>query len=241
MYYHVVVSSFFESDFSNPFINSFTYLTTEIAPTTAGAFELGSRLSEALFNGAGALMATTSSALRYANMVVKAPQVPSVLAVVTIDQTGDVAGDYMPRFVSYSLSSVRVRGDVRQGTKRFGGVPESLVTNGVLSGGAITNLNAVKGQLGDILVGSVSGVSTDFTPIIVKRVPYTTSSGALLIDYLKVSILSCMQLHWNGSLTNPLLRTHVRTSTECTGITRKLRTLCSNKGCLSYVTVWVVW
>jgi len=177
MYYHVVVSSFFESDFSNPFINSFTYLTTEIAPTTAGAFELGEQLRDALFNGAGALMATTSTALRYATAVVKAPQVPSVLAVVTIDQTGDVAGDYMPRFVSYSLSSVRVRGDVRQGTKRFGGVPESLVTNGVLSGGAIANLNAVKGQLGDVITGSVSGVSTDFTPIIVKRVPYTTSSG----------------------------------------------------------------
>lgn len=83
----------------------------------------------------------------------------------------------MPRFNAFEFKSPRTIGNIRQGKKRFGAISEGMVTNGALNPTFASVMVDVASDLSDPLFATVSGVSVQFTPIIVKRIPYTAPSG----------------------------------------------------------------
>lgn len=76
--------------------------------------------------------------------------------------------DTMPPFVSWGFQLLREERNTRNGYKRFAGVPEIYVTDGVASGagGLITAVEDVLGE--DVVVG----IATVAAPVILKR-PFT--------------------------------------------------------------------
>lgn len=84
---------------------------------------------------------------------------------------GQVAGDGMPSFVSCQMTFLRSRSDVRNGAKRFAGIPDIDVTNNTLSAGYGTKMTTV----GDFLINGFSNIADDATFIVgYEATPKTT-------------------------------------------------------------------
>lgn len=176
-YYYAVVSSTINGETANPAINAFTFLTTEITPTGLGAENLAIQMLSKYYSPGANLRSIIHEDTTIDSIVVTAPQVPTVLHVETVGNAGEATGDMMPRFNAFEFKSPRSVGNIRQGKKRFGAISEGMVTAGVLNPTFLTLMQDVAADLSDPLVATVSGVSVQFTPIIVKRIPYTAPSG----------------------------------------------------------------
>lgn len=83
--------------------------------------------------------------------------------------TGAVTGDYSPAFVTAGFKYVRANRAYRNGFKRFSGVPESGLTNGVVNSGQASLYATLASALVQPLsVGTSPDVMT-LTPIILSR------------------------------------------------------------------------
>lgn len=65
---------------------------------------------------------------------------------------GAVSSDALPSFVAWSFRSNRGRTDMRRGYKRFPGVPETFVSAGVATAGALVELGQIAALMDDPLV-----------------------------------------------------------------------------------------
>lgn len=92
--------------------------------------------------------------------------------VVSLAGTADSGGETMPPFVSWGYKLVRSTKLTRNGAKRFTGVSEQWLTNGVPNSSFSANLAAVAAWLDDPIQVAETG-SEDFTltPVIVGRYP----------------------------------------------------------------------
>lgn len=177
-YYHLVLSAVGDGVSANPLINSFTYDTSELVPTSVGAEVLANEFVDKFLTGDQRLTAIVTSGTIFDSIVVKAPQVPTVLYVVSgLGEPGLRTGETMPRFVAWQFKSPRSVGNIREGKKRFGLVGESDVLNGVAVAAFVDTLEACANSLSETLTGTVSGIATNFRPIIVKRIAYTPPGG----------------------------------------------------------------
>lgn len=96
----------------------------------------------------------------------------------TFATQGQKAGNVLPNFVAMSYRMDRQRRDMRHGYKRFFGLIEEQVTGNGLnpSDASYQAILDMAGYLGDNLNTSSAG-PVDADPVVVQRVPYTTSSG----------------------------------------------------------------
>jgi len=84
------------------------------------------------------------------------------------EQAGLVEAETMPPFVAFSFIYRRTTLAVRNGWKRFAGVPETYVVDGVLASGApTTNVNLVAEALDEPVS---DGLGTTFLPVIMNKV-----------------------------------------------------------------------
>lgn len=97
--------------------------------------------------------------------------------------SGGVSGDVLPVWNNFSFIYHRPSRAVRNGWKRFPGVPESSQNAGSISGGAITEANNLANKLQDILVST--DLTTTYTPGIWSDV---------LDDFFAVSSVSFQKL-----------------------------------------------
>lgn len=108
-----------------------------------------------------------SNQLRFANVI--SMNLEDRFKVATTDVTnvvGEIAGEYLPKFMAYSFIVARETNDVRHGFKRFCGVSEDLLASGTLTPNGITRA----ASLSTFLVSSWNSV-LDWH--IVKRIKYT--------------------------------------------------------------------
>jgi len=176
-YYYLVLESILGTDLSNPLINAFTYESTEITPTSAGAAVLASEFRSILLEDSPPLLALLPTDVSFTGITVTAPQVPTVLYVEAISIPGEGAGDYLTAYNAMEFQSPRTLANIRPGMKRFGPILKANVADGVYASGAVALAEGVAGSLSAVLSGSVSGITVNFTPVIVKRIPYETESG----------------------------------------------------------------
>jgi len=82
---------------------------------------------------------------------------------------GTRAGTSEPPFVSVAYKFARTRADMRNGSKRFWGIPESDVEDGIITDATIAPYNTLLDKLNDTI--SIIGIPTaTFDPVVVKRV-----------------------------------------------------------------------
>lgn len=104
------------------------------------------------------------------------PFVPSV--------PGGAAGEVLSPINAFGLRSNRTRLDIGRGYKRFAGVPEAASdTGGAINAATLVALNAVATLMGDILTYTDGSLTDSFTPVIVKKLKYTTDSGKTAYKY----------------------------------------------------------
>jgi hypothetical protein len=93
-------------------------------------------------------------------------------------------GEVLSPINAFGLRSNRTRLDIGRGYKRFAGVPESSsATKGDIAAGALTALNALAALHGDILTYTDGALTDSFTPVVVKKLKYTTPSGRTAYKY----------------------------------------------------------
>lgn len=80
---------------------------------------------------------------------------------------GVLIGDSLPPFVCWRFQYMRATRLVRHGWKRFAGVPEAWVADGVISGHG-TEILALETALGATIVG---GLGLNYEPKIARRIP----------------------------------------------------------------------
>jgi hypothetical protein len=97
---------------------------------------------------------------------------------------GTAAGESLSPINAYGLRSNRTRLDIGRGYKRFVGVVESAVaTGGTIESAALTALNAIADLMGDIITFTDGSLTDSFTPVVVKKLKYTTPSGKTAYKY----------------------------------------------------------
>jgi len=103
--------------------------------------------------------------------------------VLVSDNAGLEAGQALPPYACWSFEYLRSTRAVRNGAKRFVGVPESLQANGEAVAGELAALASLATVLGDPLV--VGGVT--FNPVIVHKMltePFTWTAYPILgVEY----------------------------------------------------------
>lgn len=176
--YSVTVSSSLSGSLDNPAVNVFTYDVDDFIPSSEVAAELAQVVYDEIVAGAGGmkdLFVTGWTVGR--EVVVRAPQVPSVLAVLLVGTGGTRAGQQMPRFATWSFKQPRQRGDMRAGFKRVGVVSESDVAGDQPVAGYTATLTGFATLMSTVLALSTSGGALTATPNIVQRIKYTTEDG----------------------------------------------------------------
>jgi len=83
-------------------------------------------------------------------------------ADVTINQAGTVTGDSLPPYDAFGIRFIRTSRAVRHAHKRIAGVSESDQTQGVLTAGAFSNLNAIAGFIAGPVISTDLEVSMIF-------------------------------------------------------------------------------
>jgi len=85
------------------------------------------------------------------------------------------ANTLLPSYVSLSFKLLRSNTFVRNGRKQIGGLPEVLIDGNSLAAGYAGQVASIDVALAEVLN---PGLGADlFAPVIVGRVPYTTSEG----------------------------------------------------------------
>jgi len=93
--------------------------------------------------------------------------------------TGAVGGDSESPISAVGFRTNRVRSDIRRGTKRFAGVPESnVVLAGALAPTLITGAGATLAlKMGQVLTEVDEGNTITFTPVVLGKQRYDPDSG----------------------------------------------------------------
>jgi len=89
---------------------------------------------------------------------------------------GNRTGEAAPNFVVVKFKSAKPTSSQQPARKAFSPLSENDINGGIVNSGtySTTNLTALATVLGQDLVG---GAGSIFTPVIVKRIPYTTTGG----------------------------------------------------------------
>lgn len=94
---------------------------------------------------------------------------PHIQPIVEAGLNG--AGDTFGSMAAFGFTLGVATSDTRPGSKRFAGVDEAVVTDGVVTdAGTITGLNDISDALNDVLVDVATGLVTLGVPVIVKRI-----------------------------------------------------------------------
>jgi len=97
---------------------------------------------------------------------------------------GTLGGEALSPINAYGLRSNRTRLDIGRGYKRFAGPTESsIIAKGLLDPATITALNQVATYMGDVLTFTDGTLTDSFTPVVVKKLKYTTPSGKTAYKY----------------------------------------------------------
>lgn len=116
----------------------------------------------------------------------------------------------MPSFVALNYTLRLDTRAVRPGKKRFSGLPEEVISLGVIGdAGMLTKVNALRAQLGAVLVG----VGASYTPCVVKRVLVEGGEGEEDTYRLPVTIGELVY----GNVTTVLVNTTVTTQNSRKG------------------------
>jgi len=167
----------------NMFYNMFTYLTTEIAPTTPGAVALADAIVSDYLGSGSPLLDIIHEDFTFTEVYVWSPPVPTALGIATPSEPGLATGDRAPNFVAFEFKSPRTLRTIREGKKRFSPVSEGMITDGELNPTFASQMDSVADMLNLSLIATVSGEMVDFVPIIVKRVSYETPGGSIAYRY----------------------------------------------------------
>lgn len=176
--YLLKTTSVFGTDTDNPMINTFTYVTTSILPSTVEAAELGDAFWGLFFVSNTDLAQVLSDDMVVQSIEITSPYDPTVLAILVVNESGLSTAANQPRFLAIEFRSPRTRTDIRGGFKRFGVTTEGIVNGEAIDAGALTLIANIRDQLGTVLNYTLGGAATAATPAIVKRIPYTTPSGS---------------------------------------------------------------
>jgi hypothetical protein len=176
-------------------INRWNYLSSGTPASVSGSFALASamgfiRAPSTPFYPAGtifpAIWAIQSTGLSYREVVSKAIYDPVDFYTVPFvhGEAGAAEGVGASPFVALGMRSNRVRTDIDRGTKRFGGVSESVMGSaGVVETGAFTLLQVLADLMGDTLSYDDEGSTITFVPCVVSKLKYTTPSGKFAYKY----------------------------------------------------------
>jgi len=157
--------------FGQQTVNTFTYtqLTEETSPDVsaevlANAFYGAFLGASGVLNGTAFSTAQSYNAIRVLNLFDDVSDFFEM--AISPVETGATAGATMPPYVTYAFRTPWLGLGVRRGQKRFSGVLETEVNNGVLQPAVLATLEDVQGALGQQLIGS----SGTYNPVIVRRV-----------------------------------------------------------------------
>lgn len=93
-------------------------------------------------------------------------------------QEGNATGSLISPFVTYPLTTNRVRTDIDRGRKLIGGVAEEFVNSGgVIAAGMIALLTDLCALMSDTLTYDDEGNTLSFVPCVVSKQEYTAPSG----------------------------------------------------------------
>lgn len=179
----------FQSYFGQSCINRWNYLMTGTPAAVQGSFGLISALGAipAIIDGlfpVGSVWRIIrdqqSDQVTFTAVVAKAiydvedfyelPYVPA--------KAGNVSGEALSPVMAYGFRSNRTRTDIRRGTKRFVGVPESYVgSGGVLTGSGPAGVAAVAERMSEPITYDDEGSTLTYSPVIVSKEEYTVPSS----------------------------------------------------------------
>lgn len=162
----------------NPFVNVFTYDLNTILADSETCLTFAQAFWQRIVTGTGALETIVSLATIFTRVVVTVPSDPSALGIYTDTVVGDRTGSGMPRFVAWGFKSERKDARIRAGFKRFGLVSESDTAGSEPSSTFLPALETFADNMSVPIEFNTSAGGFIATPVIVKRVPYTTPSGS---------------------------------------------------------------
>lgn len=94
---------------------------------------------------------------------------------VRLDNLGDRAGEQLPNFVGIGLRTQRGSRVIRRGRKTLGPISEADTNGNALEGTYQTVVNNSVALMNGVLDSLIS--PAQFQPVVVARIPYTTSGG----------------------------------------------------------------
>lgn len=162
----------------NPFINVFTYDVNTILVDAETCLTFAEAFWQRIVTGTGALETIITTATILTRVVVTVPSDPSALGIFTDTVTGDRTGASLPRFVAWGFKSERKDARIRAGFKRFGLVAEGDTAGSDPSSTFVPALDTFAENMSAPISFNTSAGGFLATPVIVKRVPYTTPSGS---------------------------------------------------------------
>jgi len=101
---------------------------------------------------------------------------PTAFETRSIAYTGSLVAEQLPRYSCYGFATDRQRRDIKRGHKRFSGVPETHSNAGLIPTAIFDRLVILGQKLATTIDDGEVGALT-FSPAVVKRVPYVTSTG----------------------------------------------------------------
>lgn len=170
-------------------INRFTYQSNSTPAAVSLSFGLFSAFSGAAGNVGvvNAMRSIQSVALVYANIEVRNLYSETDFYSTAFNSGvtgGDSTGDAGASFLAAKYTSSRTRLDIRAGTKSFAGITESAVgPGGVWVGNYIPLLDSLKAALGQALSYTDEGEALTYTPVVLGRELYPTSTGTEAYRY----------------------------------------------------------
>lgn len=162
----------------NPFVNVFTYDLNTILPDAETCLTFATAFWNRIVTGTGALETIVSAATIFTRVVVTVPADPSALGIFTDTVVGDRTGPSLPRFVAWGFKSERKDARIRAGFKRFGLVAEADTAGSEPATTFVAALDTFAENMSAPIEFSTTAGGFIATPVIVKRVAYTTSSGS---------------------------------------------------------------
>lgn len=177
--YQIVTEATYNDTPGNDFVNVYTYDVNDVVPSSINAFFLTEAFYTTVVDDAAGWKSVVTANMDMNRIVTTAPQFPTVVAVKPVFVTGSRTGQPLPLFNAWSFKSERTRADIRAGFKRYGTISETDVSGFVPATGMLTVLEAFAGILSAELEFTTPGGDFIATPIIVKRVKYTTPSGSV--------------------------------------------------------------
>lgn len=179
-------------------INRYNYISAG-TPTTinrsqalvdAMGYDLATGTTTFFFNTvAGTVQAMVSSAVTFVDILAKNVYDPTDFYTYAFPSgttgSAETAGEPMSPAFAYGFRSVRTRLDIKRGFKRFVGCNEGPVgPGGEINATHLTGaMEDVAFRLGETITFDNEGVTTTFTPVIVKKFAYTTPSGNTAYRY----------------------------------------------------------